>query len=121
MRSFSLFFAGLFLLSASAGAQALSSIAIDSVAERARRAFDVPGIAVCVIKDGKVVHSKGYGFRSLNNRQPVDENTLFGIASNTKAFTTAALGILVDEGKLNWDDKVRKYIPEFSGFCHDGK
>src|SRR5258707_10138233 len=94
-------------------AQPLSSIAIDSLVERTLRTFDVPGIAVCVIKDGKVIHSRGYGVRSLNTRQPVDENTLFGIASNSKAFTTAALGMLVDEGKLSWDDKVRKYIPEF--------
>ncbi|HLI94130.1 MAG TPA: serine hydrolase domain-containing protein, partial [Puia sp.] len=93
--------------------QGLTSPQIDSLAERARRAFDVPGIAVCVIKDGKVIHSKGYGVRSLNTGEPVDENTLFGIASNSKAFTTAALGMLVDEGKLSWDDKVRKYIPEF--------
>ncbi len=95
------------------GAQPLSSVAIDTLVERALKAFDVPGIAVCVIKDGKIIHSKGYGVRSLDTRQPVDENTLFGIASNSKAFTTAALGMLVDEGKLNWDDKVRKYIPEF--------
>jgi CubicO group peptidase (beta-lactamase class C family) len=77
------------------------------------RAFDVPGIAVAVIKDGKVIHSKGYGVRSLNTKEKVDENTLFGIASNSKAFTAAALGILIDEGKLKWDDKVRDYIPEF--------
>src|ERR1700722_20830052 len=96
--------------------QGLSSVQIDSLAERARRTFDVPGIAVCVIKDGKVIHSKGYGYRSLNTRLPVDEHTLFGIASNSKAFTTAALGMLVDEGKLDWDDKVRKYIPEFKLF-----
>jgi CubicO group peptidase (beta-lactamase class C family) len=96
--------------------QGLSSEQIDSLAERARRAFDVPGIAVCVIKDGKVIHSKGYGVRSLRTGLPVDENTLFGIASNSKAFTTAALGMLVDEGKLSWDDKVRKYIPEFKLF-----
>jgi CubicO group peptidase (beta-lactamase class C family) len=97
--------------------QPLSSRAIDSLVERTLKAFDVPGIAVAVIKDGKVVHSKGYGVRSLATGQPVDENTLFGIASNSKAFTTAALGILVDEGKLNWDDKVRNYIPEFK--MHD--
>jgi len=100
----------------SAYSQGLTSVEIDSLAERSRRAFDVPGIAVCVIKDGKVIHSKGYGVRSLRTGQPVDENTLFGIASNSKAFTTAALGILVDEGKLSWDDKVRKFIPEFKLF-----
>lgn len=93
--------------------QPLTPTAIDSLVTRTLRAFDVPGIAVCIIKDGKVIHSRGYGVRSLDTRQPMDENTLFGIASNSKAFTTAALGMLVDEGKLDWDDKVRKYIPEF--------
>ena len=98
------------------GAQPLSSVAIDTLVARTLRTFDVPGIAVCVIKDGKVVHSRGYGVRSLATRQRLDENTLFGIASNSKAFTTAALGMLVDEGKISWDDKVRKYIPEFKLF-----
>jgi len=93
--------------------QPIKSQDIDSLVMRSMKAFDVPGIAVAVIKDGKVIHSKGYGVRSLNSKLPVDENTLFGIASNSKAFTAAALGILVDEGKLNWDDKVRDYIPEF--------
>jgi len=93
--------------------QQLSSAQIDTLTERAMTAFDVPGIAVAVIKDGKVIHSKGYGVRSLNTKEKVDENTLFGIASNSKAFTAAALGILIDEGKLKWDDKVRDYIPEF--------
>jgi CubicO group peptidase (beta-lactamase class C family) len=109
-------FFGCFLflfISAIVVAQPLSSVAIDSLVERTLRTFDVPGIAVCVVKDGKVIHSKGYGVRSLDTRQPVDESTLFGIASNSKAFTTAALGMLVDAGKLSWDDKVRKYIPEF--------
>ena len=94
-------------------AQPLTSKEIDVLAERSMKAFDVPGIAVAVIKDGKVIHSKGYGVRSLNTMQKMDENTLFGIASNSKAFTAAALGMLVDEGKIKWDDKVRDYIPEF--------
>ena len=100
-------------LAGASEAQPLSSFAIDTLVGRTLRTFDVPGIAVCVIKDGKVVHSRGYGVRSLATRLQVDENTLFGIASNSKAFTTAALGMLVDEGKIGWDDKVRKYIPEF--------
>lgn len=91
----------------------MSSGAIDSLVNKTLIAFDVPGIAIGIVKDGKIVHAKGYGVRSLKTMQPVDENTLFGIASNSKAFTTAALSILADEGKLNWDDKVRKYIPEF--------
>ena len=101
------------MFGASLFSQQLSGSQIDSLTERAMKAFDVPGIAVAVIKDGKVIHSKGYGVRSLNTKEKVDENTLFGIASNTKAFTAAALGILIDEGKLKWDDKVRDYIPEF--------
>src|SRR6185503_12483823 len=103
----------LFFFSLSLFSQPLTSEQIDDVAERALKAFDVPGIAVGVIKDGKVIHAKGYGVRSLNTQQKTDENTLFGIASNSKAFTCAALGILVDEGKIKWDDKVRDYIPEF--------
>lgn len=94
-------------------AQVLTSLQIDTLVQRTLKTFDVPGIAVAVIKDGSIVHLKGYGVRSLNSGEIMDENTLFGIASNTKAFTTAALGILVDEGKLKWDDKVRQYIPEF--------
>jgi len=86
---------------------------IDDLVERTLKTFDVPGIAVAIVKDGKVIHAKGYGVKSILTNAPVDENTLFGIASNSKAFTTAALAMLVDEGKLNWDDKVTQYIPEF--------
>ncbi|MGI4874570.1 MAG: serine hydrolase [Janthinobacterium lividum] len=91
----------------------LDVAAVDAVVARTLKVFDVPGMAVAVVKDGQVVLSKGYGVSSLKTQAPVDANTLFGIASNTKAFTTVALGLLVDEGKLRWDDKVTKYIPEF--------
>jgi CubicO group peptidase (beta-lactamase class C family) len=94
-------------------AQPIASAQIDALVQRTLTTFDVPGIAVAVVKDGKVVHMKGYGVRSLKTGQNVDENTLFGIASNSKAFTAAALGMLMDEGKLKWDDKVIDYIPEF--------
>lgn len=94
-------------------AQVLTSKQIDSIAEKTLTTFNVPGIAVAVVKDGKVIHAKGYGVRSLKTKEPVDENTFFGIASNSKAFTAAALGMLVDEGKLNWDDKVVDFIPGF--------
>ncbi|QJD80230.1 serine hydrolase [Spirosoma rhododendri] len=98
---------------ATAQVNPLTSAQIDTLAQRALTTFNVPGMAIAVIKDGNVVHRKGYGVRSLNTQQPVDENTLFGIASNSKAFTAAALAILIDEGKLTWDDKVTKHIPEF--------
>lgn len=109
----SLFFL-LFLLSFSTSySQPAASPRIDSIAQQALQTFNVPGMAVAVVKDGQVIHAKGYGVRSIRTGAPVDENTLFGIASNTKAFTAAALGILVDEGRLKWDDRVTDYIPEF--------
>jgi CubicO group peptidase (beta-lactamase class C family) len=86
---------------------------IDAYAEKTRADWNVPGIAVAIVKDDKVVFAKGYGVRELGKTERVDENTLFAIASNSKAFTTAGLAILVDEKKLNWDDKVVKYLPEF--------
>jgi CubicO group peptidase (beta-lactamase class C family) len=97
----------------SVNAQTITSREIDSLVEKTLKTFDVPGIAVAIVKDDKVIHSKGYGVRSLKTMQKVDANTLFGIASNSKAFTTAALGILIDEKKLSWDDRVIDYIPEF--------
>lgn len=94
-------------------AQGITNQSIDSLVNKTLKTFQVPGIAVAVIKDGKIVHLKGYGVRSLNSPEKVNEHTLFGVASNSKAFTAASLGLLVEEGKLNWDDKVIKYIPEF--------
>ena len=76
-------------------------------------AFEVPGLALSIVKDGKVVAAKGYGVRKLGEPAPVDARTLFGIASNTKAFTATALGILVDEGKVRWDAPVIDYLPWF--------
>ena len=86
---------------------------LDAFAERVLEAFDVPGMAVAVVKDGEVVVAKGYGVRTLGQPEPVDENTIFAIASNTKAFTAAAMAMLVDEGKLDWDDPVIDHLPWF--------
>ncbi|MFN3489188.1 MAG: serine hydrolase [Emticicia sp.] len=97
----------------SSKAQTITSAEIDALVERTLKTFDVPGIAVAVIKDDKVIHAKGYGVRSLKTQQKVDENTLFGVASNSKAYTAAALGMLVDEKKITWDTKVTDIIPEF--------
>jgi CubicO group peptidase (beta-lactamase class C family) len=91
----------------------LDVAAVDAVVARTLKEFNVPGISVAVVKDGQIIMAKGYGVSSLKTKAPMDANTLVGIASNTKAFTTAALGLLVDEGKLKWDDKVTDYIPEF--------
>lgn len=75
--------------------------------------FQVPGVGLAIVKDGQVVLAKGYGVRELGKQTPVDEQTLFGIASNSKAFTAAALAILIDEGKLDWDDKVVDLLDNF--------
>ncbi|MGZ8289523.1 MAG: serine hydrolase [Telluria sp.] len=85
----------------------------DAVVARAMKTFDVPGMAVAVVKDGQVVLAKGYGVRKLGRPEPVDARTLFGIASNTKAFTATALGLLVEEGKIEWDGPVSRYLPWF--------
>ena len=86
---------------------------IDDIVVRAMDNFTVAGAAVAVVKDGKIVHQKGYGIQSIATKKKVTENTNFGIASNSKAFTTACLAILVEEGKMSWTDKVIHYIPEF--------
>lgn len=93
--------------------QPLKSEEIDKLVTRTLETFNVPGIAVAVIKDDLVVHMKGYGVRSIATGHKTDENTLFAIASNSKAFTAAALGMLIDEGKLTWETKVIDIIPEF--------
>ncbi len=81
--------------------------------QRALDSFAVAGVAVAVVKDGKIVHEKGYGLRTIEESTPVDAHTNFGIASNSKAFTTTALALLVEEGKLKWTDHVVDHIPEF--------
>ena len=86
---------------------------LDAYVARDMKTFDVPGIAIAIVKDGKVVLAKGYGVRKLGDATPVDENTLFGIGSNTKAFTSAALASLVDAGKISWDDKVYERLKGF--------
>jgi len=91
----------------------MSSSEIDALVARAMETFTVPGMAIGVIKDGKILHSKGYGVLEAGKSSKVTSDTLFAIASNSKAFTTAAISILVDDGKMSWDDKVIDYIPEF--------
>ena len=86
---------------------------LDAWVERARETFEIPGIGVTIVKDGEVVLAKGYGVRRLGGPDPVDERSRFGIASNTKAFTATALGLLVEEGELEWDGRVIDYLPWF--------
>ena len=91
----------------------ITSKEVDKLVENALKKFDIAGVAVGIVKDGKIIHSKGYGLKSIKTKKKVNEHTLFAIASNSKAFTAAALSILVDEGKLSWQDQVKKHIPEF--------
>lgn len=87
--------------------------ALDRYIAAARVEWEVPGMAVAVVKGDGTVFARGYGVRDMGSGGAVDEHTLFAIASNTKAFTVAALAILVDEGKLGWDDRVREHLPWF--------
>ncbi|MFZ2053986.1 MAG: serine hydrolase [Candidatus Aminicenantales bacterium] len=86
---------------------------LDATVARVMDAFEVPGISLAIVKDGQVVVAKGYGVRKLGETTPVDSQTLFGIASNTKVFTATALGLLVEEGKIAWDAPVSDYLPWF--------
>lgn len=86
---------------------------LDEYIEQARRAWRAPGLAIAVVKDDAVVFARGYGVRELGKDDPVDEHTLFAVASTTKAYTAATLGLLVDEGRLSWDDPVIKHLPGF--------
>ena len=85
----------------------------DEFVERSREAWKAPGVAVAVIRDGEVVHVEGYGLRDVAAELPVTPATLFAVGSTTKAFTATLVGMLVDEGKLDWDEPVRTYLPRF--------
>ena len=100
----------LLALATTASAQLPSDL--DAFIEKARVAYDVPGIAITVVRDGHVVATKGYGVRRLGSPERVDENTMFDIASLSKSFTAAAIATLVDNGTMRWDDPVRRWLPQ---------
>ncbi len=91
----------------------LDLAALESYIEKSRQAWRIPGMAVAVVKDGKVAFAKGFGVRSTESKKPVTAQSLFAIASNSKAFTVAALSQLVAQGKISWNDPLRKYLPWF--------
>lgn len=101
------------LVSTTTFSQEITEKKVDDLVNQTLKTFNVPGIAVGIIHDGKVILAKGYGIADITTGAKVNSITNFGIASNSKAFTTAALAILADEGKIKWDDKVTQYIPEF--------
>lgn len=75
--------------------------------------FDIPGLSIGIVRNDSIIFSKGYGNLEIHKERKVDENTIFGIGSISKSFTALTLGILVDEGKIHWDDKVKDYLPYF--------
>lgn len=93
--------------------QAVPFQGFDDYVNKAMKDWEVPGMAIAVVKDDKMVFAKGYGLRELGKPEPVDERTIFAIGSSSKAFTAASLAMLVDEGKIRWDDPVTKYLPGF--------
>lgn len=98
---------------AASGVTTAAAYNLEADVTRTMKLFDVPGIAIAVVKDGKVIAAQGFGVRKLGAPEKVDGKTLFEVASNSKAFTAAALAMLVDEGKLAWDDPVTKHLPDF--------
>ncbi len=95
-------------------AQQTPPAGLDDFVAQVMKRYEVPGIALTIVKDGQVVVARGYGVRELGKPTPVDSATTFGIASNTKAFTATAIGMLVEEGKLEWDAPVVRYLPAFA-------
>lgn len=104
---------GAVLLAASAQAQGGPLRGLDAYAEDAMRDWNVPGMAVAVVKNDSVVYMRGFGVRELGRPERVDAHTSFAIASTTKAFTATAVAMLVDEGKVRWDDPVSRHVPGF--------
>jgi CubicO group peptidase (beta-lactamase class C family) len=118
MKKLYLLLTGLIIVTSVAQAQKVDrskfiSDSLDNYINRALTDWRIPGAAVCIVKDNKVVLMKGYGIKELGLNNKVDDNTLFMIGSNTKAFTATALAMLQTQGKLSLDDKVIKYLPGF--------
>lgn len=91
----------------------VKSKSLDNMIKEGISDWNIPGLAAVVVKDGEVVFKKTYGVKDIPSQAPVDENTLFSMASTTKAIVALAMGMLVDQGKLDWDDRVRDHLPSF--------
>jgi CubicO group peptidase (beta-lactamase class C family) len=100
-------------LPAAAPAQTVDATAVDPIVQEALKAWQVPGAAVAIVRGDEVIYVKGHGVRELGKPDPVTPETLFAIGSTTKAFTATAVGMLVDDGKMAWDDLVRKHVEFF--------
>jgi CubicO group peptidase (beta-lactamase class C family) len=113
LRSLSFSLLILFLWLPVSQAQSVLPDNFESWIEEGIQQWDIPGMAIGIVKDGEIVYTRGFGVRKLGESGRVDENTQFGIASVSKHMAASSLGILVDEGKLSWDDPVVKHIPWF--------
>jgi CubicO group peptidase (beta-lactamase class C family) len=100
-------------LRAADGPGKLDEKAVDAILQKAMKQFGSPGLACVIVKDDEVIYLRGHGVRDIESKKPVTPDSLFGIASNSKAFTATAVGFLVAEGKMKWDDSVRKHLPSF--------
>lgn len=93
--------------------QAIDQAKLDAYYKNMVKSWDLPGASIGIIKDGKLIFTGNYGTKTAGKKDSPDKNTLYAVASNSKAFTATIIGMLVQEGKLNWDDKVQKHIPYF--------
>ncbi|HEU4884583.1 MAG TPA: serine hydrolase [Longimicrobium sp.] len=107
------FTAALLVIPGTVQAQAGPLEGLEAYVEQGMRDWQVPGLALAIVKDDSVVFARGFGTRTLGRDEPVDEHTSFAIASTTKAFTATAIAMLVDEGKVRWDDPVSMHVPGF--------
>lgn len=117
LRQISLFILVLFHGSMFAAAESKPAVAVEQFEDfvaRAMAAYHVPGASIAIVKDGAVAYTKGFGYRDVEHQLPVTPETIFAIGSCTKAFTATALGILVDQGKLDWNAPIRTYLPDFA-------
>jgi CubicO group peptidase (beta-lactamase class C family) len=87
---------------------------LDAMIEKGIKEWQIPGLTAIVVKDGEIVFNKVYGIKDIESKEPVDDNTLFNMGSTTKALIAISIGMLVDQGKINWEDKVRKHLPTFN-------
>ncbi len=110
---FALFFLLLFSAIQQHAQPAFVTDSLQSYITREMQRWQIPGLALAIVKDGKIIHAKGYGVRNIGTKEPVDEYSLFQIASNSKAFTGTAIALLDYQKKLSLDEKVTKYLPYF--------
>jgi CubicO group peptidase (beta-lactamase class C family) len=113
----------IFILSLAASAQAIDVTkrlkGFDQTVEKILKDWNVPGCGIGIVYKDKLVYARGYGYRDIEEKLPVTPNTLFHIASNTKLFTATAIGLLVEEGKLEWDRPIRNWVPQLEFYNNE--